>query len=403
MKVEKNYKQFLSETVYRHKDIDLIVDSGKASWIRFDQYHGYLGNDIDLQDGQDQSTSIYSYEPTGERTKVHYADKPCRINTYGDSYTLCQQVSNGETWQEHLAAHLQEPVRNFGTGGQGVLHAFLRMKKAELKPETSGDLVVLNVFNDNHLRNLEPARRIRELCGTVIPESEPVKHVMGLPWTHLYYDLDQHGFVTKENPLKNPEDLFRFCEQGSFYDLAKDNVFIQLLAMWNKVEGVEVSGAEALAEEFGLSSLNFRDPSVQSDSAWALGLAYGIRSTQHILNEARAFTEAHGKKLLVVTSYSANVIIDATEKNTYDGRTFSEFLKGSDFHYYDTMPDYVTDFSNSKKPLMEYMYKYFVEPAGAAVWGHLNPAGNQSYAFYVKNAIIDMLNPKPAAYKHLEG
>jgi hypothetical protein len=49
-----------------------------------------------------------------------YADKKCRINTYGDSFTQCHQVSDGETWQEYLAAHLGEPVRNFGMGGYGA-------------------------------------------------------------------------------------------------------------------------------------------------------------------------------------------------------------------------------------------------------------------------------------------
>ena len=54
-------------------------------------------------------------------------DRPCRMNTYGDSFTQCHQVSDGETWQEYLAAHLGEPVRNFGVGGYGVYQAYRRM------------------------------------------------------------------------------------------------------------------------------------------------------------------------------------------------------------------------------------------------------------------------------------
>ena len=26
-----------------------------------------------------------------------FADRPCRVNTYGDSFTHCDQVSDGET------------------------------------------------------------------------------------------------------------------------------------------------------------------------------------------------------------------------------------------------------------------------------------------------------------------
>jgi hypothetical protein len=49
-----------------------------------------------------------------------YSDGVRRINTYGDSFTQCAQVSDGETWQEILAAHLGEPIGNFGVSGYGV-------------------------------------------------------------------------------------------------------------------------------------------------------------------------------------------------------------------------------------------------------------------------------------------
>jgi len=37
----------------------------------------------------------------------------------GDSFTHCDQVSDGETWQEFLASHIREPVKNFGVGEPG--------------------------------------------------------------------------------------------------------------------------------------------------------------------------------------------------------------------------------------------------------------------------------------------
>ena len=30
-------------------------------------------------------------------------------------------MNDGETWQEYLAAHLREPIRNYGVGGYSVL------------------------------------------------------------------------------------------------------------------------------------------------------------------------------------------------------------------------------------------------------------------------------------------
>ena len=84
-----------------------------------------------MKDDIEDSYTLAHYEPTGERRMLNYADQPCRINTYGNSFTQCQQVSDGETWQEYLAAHMGEPIRNFGIGGYGVYQAYRRMLREE--------------------------------------------------------------------------------------------------------------------------------------------------------------------------------------------------------------------------------------------------------------------------------
>ena len=84
------------------------------SWARFDPELGYVLGNYLPQDGMDRSATISTVQANGARTSFLYASKKCRINTYGDSFTQCHQVSDGETWQEYLAGHLGEPVRNFG-------------------------------------------------------------------------------------------------------------------------------------------------------------------------------------------------------------------------------------------------------------------------------------------------
>src|SRR5262245_56639850 len=73
-------------------------------WARFDAELGYVPSDSIQRDGVDGSRSVYRYGAAGERKTINYADRPCRVNTYGNSYTQCHQVSDSETWQEHLAA-----------------------------------------------------------------------------------------------------------------------------------------------------------------------------------------------------------------------------------------------------------------------------------------------------------
>ena len=79
------------------------------SWARFDPELGYVLGNFLPTDGIDGSATISTVRPDGARTSFMYADRKCRINTYGDSFTQCHQVSDGETWQEYLAAHLGEP------------------------------------------------------------------------------------------------------------------------------------------------------------------------------------------------------------------------------------------------------------------------------------------------------
>ena len=117
-------REILLATAYRAMDVEAALDAAAPTYAKFHPQFGYLPGDVVMRDGLDDSFSTYRYEPGGQRKMVNYSDRPCRINTYGDSFTNCQQVSDGETWQEALAAHFGEPIRNFGCGGYSVLWEF---------------------------------------------------------------------------------------------------------------------------------------------------------------------------------------------------------------------------------------------------------------------------------------
>lgn len=116
-------------------------------WVHTDAVHA--------GDGVGGTTTTYRYEPDGARTSINGAAQPCRVHTYGNSFTHCDQVNDGETWQEHLAAHLGEPVRNYGVGGYSVYQAYRRLKVIETDPTRGADHVILNIFDDDHFRNLD--------------------------------------------------------------------------------------------------------------------------------------------------------------------------------------------------------------------------------------------------------
>ncbi len=120
-------KEFAKELLYKKEDVDAWVN-GKLPFGQYDSELGWLVKNCRVQDGVDGSWSTYNYEDDGQgcRKIINYADKKCRINSYGDSFTQCHQVSNGETWQEILAAHLGEPIRNFWRWGMVSLSGLFK-------------------------------------------------------------------------------------------------------------------------------------------------------------------------------------------------------------------------------------------------------------------------------------
>jgi hypothetical protein len=106
------FEDYLRSAAVPREVIDRFLAG--PSWAQFDPELGYVLSNYLPQDGMDKSATISTVQANGARTSFMYAGKKCRINTYGDSFTQCHQVSDGETWQEYLAGHLGEPVRNFG-------------------------------------------------------------------------------------------------------------------------------------------------------------------------------------------------------------------------------------------------------------------------------------------------
>ena len=58
------------------------------------------------------------------------------IVTFGDSYTFCRQVQDGQTWQVHLSKILDDKVLNFGNGNYGIDQAYLRYKSKNIPKST---------------------------------------------------------------------------------------------------------------------------------------------------------------------------------------------------------------------------------------------------------------------------
>jgi hypothetical protein len=391
---------YLAGSTWSRADVDYFLDPDRPSWARFDGLTGYVPSDIVVRDGIDGAHTLNSYDDLGPaasadpahqavaRRMINYRDEPCRVNTYGDSFTRCDQVSDGETWQEILAAHLGEPIRNFGVGGFGVFQAFCRMRAIE-SASHGAEFVVLNIFDDDHIRNLDAARwlrlsRFRSAMGDGL---RPMLHAN--PWSHLRIDSATGSFVEVPNPLSTRESLYSLCDPGFMVDTFGRDPIVALDCL---ARGMEIHDRTAL-EELGASIGHPVD--LQSGDAGAaaegLLLAYGMAATLATLDLVRRLITQQGKRLLVMLSYSSESVVDALAGKPRFDRAIVDDLAAHGHVVADALDAHVRDYESFSLAPAQYCRRYFN--------GHYTPAGNAFFAFAVKDTLVDWLQPAPIAYR----
>ena len=396
----RDLRHLLATAAYHEDEIERVLDPETPCFVDFDPVLGYVLRDYMFNDGDQGVECDYAYEPHGgHRRMINFADQPCRINTYGDSYTQCAQVSSGETWQEMLAAHFHEPIRNFGVGGYGVYQAYRRALRTEEDPDLAAGYVLLNIWDDDHKRNIDAARWIRVawMCRDLPRGGKDTYPVHGFPWAHMRYDTDQGDFIELPGFCETAEDLRKLVGEDAYYDVFKDDHVAHLCVL---TEGGDapVDQLEPIAEAFGLD-LDLRDATRRTSDARALHLAYGMRSTMWICEQLKAWCEANGRKLMVLLSYDVPTVMDYLEKGARWDQPMLDYLDGSGIPWVDALQAVGEEYEAFKVPIDRFLERFYVGRAGAQVFGHYKAAGNFWFASVIKPALVEWLDPKPPAYR----
>jgi len=404
--VAKSFQQYLEKSVVSRKDVDDFL-AGKT-WGQFDPELGYvLGNSLNPW-GIDHSSAIETVQANGSRTSFLYADKKARINAYGDSYTECEQVSDGETWEEYLAGHLGEPVRNFGVGGYGVYQAYRRMLREE-KTDHSAKYLILMICCDDSIRSLYRMR-----WAAIYPwfreEAESIHMFHGNAWDYMEMDLETGKFVERKSLLSTPESLYHMTEPRWMADHLKDDLPLQLEAYRRGFSrDLDRERITKLAARLGFPiDWNLESTTASVNSKWSdtpetpmqfqageLLNRYGQRATIFVLDQARDFAKKNGKKLLVVLN--GTVDLDRLKKEgKREDQEVLDYLKNEKFDYVDLNAVFFRDFQKSSLSAEDFMNTYLVNEA------HLNPMGNHFIAYAMKDKIVQWLDPKPVPYQQPE-
>ena len=362
---EERAKEYLEDLLLTREQVDQWIRGHGRE--RYDPDIGWVHIEWWGRDGIDGAASTYRYEPSGARRIIAYREKPCRINTYGNSFTHCDQVSDGETWQERLATHLCEPVRNFGVSGHSVYQMYVRMKREEA--HTPAEYIIVNIYSDDHYRSLRPWDAI--VGGT--RTTEP----------YVVVNASKGTFEEHENPCPTPESLYNLCDLDWVLDRFKDNIVLR------RRVGVREDLIE-LAREHGKTI----DANTDGDLGEIIGdlrTETAFFASMRIIERIEEFAAAHGKKVLYVLSYTTYALTDTVQQGSRFDQAFVDFLDEKGLPYVDLLAAHLEDFAKFDLSIKDYIKRYYI--------GHYSPLGNAFCAYAIKDKLPEIMEPKPVTYR----
>jgi AraC-like DNA-binding protein len=371
--------------------VDLIDDllAGRG-WARFDPELGYVLGDSAIDWGLDGTRTIETFDDDGARAATHYPGVRARINCYGDAFTEGTQVSDGETWEEYLAAHLGEPVGNYGVGVYGLYQAYRRMRRVESR--RTSQVVVLYVLPGNVMLSATRSAWYSVSAGwRTYARERGAFH--GTLWPNIELDLDSGRLVERENPLRTPESLYRLCEPDWLADALGDDIAGQLVGyVQGFFERPEMAVARRLAD---VLETRFDDRADTAAEFSRLLTLYTRRTAIAALDLAKAFTEARGSRLLVVMDLGRQR--DASLDPDRSNDPLLLHALEHDFSVFDMSRHHRAALQRTNLTSAEYMAELLAPNVPPPV-AHPNAHGNHIFAYAIKDSVLALLDTKPAPY-----
>ena len=380
---EKEIRNFLTGLLYTRQEVDDYFADRAFPFSKHSPEFGWLLRDAFFRDGINKSISVYHFaKPDGERIMSNYAGKPCWINTYGNSFTQCHQVSDNETWQEVLAAHLQEPVKNFGIGGWSVYQAYLRMLKEEKR--TPAKYIIFNIYSDDHYRNLDAWRNIR------VNKHE---RFIEPPLPFLKVDLKNRTISEHPNPTPRKEDFYKLCNLDDTYELFKDDFVTRIRIAHNKSkernENLDYKEIHELTQTHGIET-SLDSNATMSHVVSTYHRECALFSTKKIIGKIEQFAAENNKKILYVLSYPAGYLAEAHEEKRRWDQSIIDYINSKKLPLVDLGQSHFNEFNQFSINLKDYLEKYFI--------GHYNPLGNMFCAQAIQGKLVEMMDAKPVPY-----
>lgn len=388
-----NFEKYVRNSVPAKKDVNDFINKDMLTMFQFDPEVGYILGDFLRNDGIDNSASLQSVQSNGMRTSVVYADRAGRINTYGNSFTQCSQVSDYETWQEYLAAHLGEPVRNFGVGGHGVYQAYRRILRNE-STKDSAKYIILYIWGNDHHRSLLRSRFFATSGWHMRNKNNNIFH--GTFWSHLEMDFDKGCLIEKEQLLNTPESLYQMTDPDRMVEALKDDLALQMTLCPKKECDItpDINKINSLAEILGIEGVAGKlTPDEQSKKIRYIFDKYALLATKYTIDKTQDYAARNNKEVMVVLS-CPRVLRELMGAGTRYDQDIVDYLAQKKIRSYDMNLVHIDDFACFNTSFEDYAKRYWI--------GHYNPTGNHFFAYSIKNSMVEWLNPKPITYRDID-
>jgi hypothetical protein len=383
------YEEYLRNAAASEEEIDVFLN--KPSWAQFDPDVGYILGNYSPHDGVDGSKTISTIRKDGARTSFVYTDQPCRINTYGNSFTQCHQVSDAETWQEYLAGHLGEPIRNYGMGGFGVYQAYRRMLREE-STEKGAKYLMLYIWGDDHMRTLLRCRYALTRSWNIQQDKKEGVGTMfhGNFWCNIEMNMKTGMLEEHESRIRTPERLHNMCDPDWMFDNLIDDLALQMyLYEKGHITDIDKKEMQRLA---GYLNTGF-NPNAEDmrQEIRQLLHKYAYTATKYILKKSQEFARDNNKKLMIILFDPYGATRQLLNGESRIDQEIVDFLEDKQIQYFDMNKVHAEDFKHFKLSQDEYYQRYFI--------GHYNPMGNHFFAFSIKPRIVEWLDPPPFTYR----
>jgi hypothetical protein len=210
------------------------------------------------------------------------------------------------------------------------------------------------------------------------------------PWAHLRFDLDSGTFEERENPYATPASLYQLCDREHVYEAFSPDFVVQAFAAEEGAVDVDRALLRRAADALSIAA-DFSSPEATTTTGAAILLQCGLRASEVVFDKLKAYVAAENKRLLVQLSCPGQDVVDACRGRSRFDQRFVDYLEAHGFRYVDGLQSHLQDYRDFRCSPEEYVRRYYV--------GHYNPKGNHFFAFAVKNATVDWLDPKPPAYR----